>query len=77
MRGLRAFASPPSMSSRHRNLKPWGGGTRQYIIDRLWKAGLLLYFISVFQAIMFRDVSGFLSPAYERIRLIYKPSCQG
>ncbi len=31
VRDSRTFGSPPPMSSRHRNLEPWGGGTRQYM----------------------------------------------
>ena len=31
VRDHRAFWSPPPLSSHHRNLEPWGGGTRQYI----------------------------------------------
>ncbi len=33
VRDSRAFGSPPPMSSRHRNLEPLGGGTRQYIYN--------------------------------------------
>ncbi len=33
MHGFRSFGSPPPMSSRHRNLEPLRGGTRQYLIS--------------------------------------------
>ncbi len=38
MRGLRTFGSPPPMSSRHRNLEPLGGGTRQYNTTKLYQS---------------------------------------
>ncbi len=41
MRGLRAFGSPPPMSSRHSNLEPLGGSTRQYIIRHCWNSKII------------------------------------
>ena len=59
--GLCAFGSPPPMSSRHRNLEPLGGGTRQYIPLWAWihfwniLKILLLHFI--WGLLVFRNIS--------------------